>query len=97
MTVVDISGAALAKAQADLGASAASVTWVEGDVTTLVLPPASVDLWHDRAVFHFLTDAADWERYVSVAAQSVKPGGAVVVGTFAPDGPTRCSGLTVAR
>ncbi len=97
LTVVDISCAALAKAQGDLGALAASVTWIEADVTTLVLPPASVDLWHDRAVFHFLTDDADRARYVSVAARSVKTGGACVIGTFAPDGPSRCSGLAVAQ
>jgi SAM-dependent methyltransferase len=97
LTVVDVSGAALAKAREQLGQMSASVIWLEADVTTLVLPQASIDLWHDRADFHFLTDPADRARYVALAARSLRPGGAVVIGTFALDGPPRCSGLPVAQ
>ncbi len=60
-------------------------------------PQRTYDAWHDRAVFHFLVEAADRERYVALAAESVAPGGALVLGTFAADGPTRCSGLPTAR
>ncbi|HEU5174793.1 MAG TPA: hypothetical protein VFT96_08570, partial [Gemmatimonadaceae bacterium] len=61
------------------------------------LPAGAYDVWHDRAVFHFLTDPEDRSRYVALAAQAVRPGGTLIVATFAPDGPTRCSGLEVAR
>ena len=88
---------ALATAQARLGQLASRVTWLEADVTTLELPTSSIDLWHDRVAFHFLTDHADRARYTALAAQTVKPGGTVVIGTFAPDGPSRCSGLPVAQ
>lgn len=69
------------------------VQFVVGDVLTTDLPEAGYGLWHDRAVFHFLTDAAEQARYVQQAYQALKPGGALVVGTFALDGPARCSGL----
>ncbi len=97
LTVLDISGAALGRAQARLGDRASGVTWIEGDITTLELPRAGYDLWHDRAVFHFLTAADDRERYVAAAAQAVRAGGVMIIATFAADGPTRCSGLEVAR
>ncbi|MDQ8144548.1 MAG: class I SAM-dependent methyltransferase [Gemmatimonadota bacterium] len=97
ITVLDLSGAALARARTRLGARADEVTWIEADVTTVVLPPQSVDIWHDRAVFHFLTAPDDRARYAAVAASAVRPGGSLVIATFAADGPLRCSGLEVAR
>ena len=97
VTLVELSGAALARAQARIGDKASRVTWIEGDITTVTLPPSSFDFWHDRAVFHFLTDPHDRARYTAAAARSVRVGGAVVIGTFALDGPTRCSGLDVVR
>lgn len=97
MTVLDLSGAALHQSQLRLGASAESVTWREADVLTADLPRSEFDVWHDRAVFHFLTDAGDRERYVAQVRQSVRPGGHVLVATFAHDGPVRCSGLEVSR
>jgi len=97
VTVLDISAAALAVARARLGAAAARVTWIEADVLRVDLPPASYDLWHDRAVFHFLTDPADRARYVDVVRRVVRPEGHVIVATFASDGPLRCSGLEVVR
>ncbi len=97
LTVLDLSGAALARAQARLGTRASAVTWIEADATHATLPAGSIDVWHDRAVFHFLTDAADRARYVAIAAATVRAGGALIVGTFALDGPSRCSGLPVAQ
>jgi SAM-dependent methyltransferase len=97
VTVLDLSGAALARARARLGLLASEVEWREADVTRADLPAASYDVWHDRAVFHFLTDARDRRRYVDAAAEALRPGGTLVVATFAADGPTRCSGLEVAR
>jgi hypothetical protein len=70
---------------------------MEGDVLRADLPSHSYDVWHDRAVFHFLTDRKDRVRYVAAATSALKPGGAVVMATFALDGPERCSGLRVAR
>jgi SAM-dependent methyltransferase len=97
VTVLDISGAALARARARLGERAADVTWVEADVTRAALPAHAFDVWHDRAVFHFLTQPQDRASYAGVAAAAVRPGGTVLMATFAPDGPARCSGLEVAR
>jgi len=97
MTVVDISDAALARARERLGPSAQSVTWISSDVTQLTLPAAAYDIWHDRAVCHFLTGADDRAAYARVAAAALKPGGTLVMATFADDGPTRCSGLDCCR
>ena len=97
VTVLDLSGAALARAKERLGPQAASVTWLEADVTRVELPMSGFDIWHDRAVFHFLTDATERERYAAVAAAAVRTGGTLVMATFALDGPSRCSGLEVAR
>ena len=97
MTVLDLSGAALARARARLGTKAADVTWLEADGTLVELPAAAFDVWHDRAAFHFLTVPEDRNRYAEAAAHAVRSGGGVLVATFAPDGPTRCSGLEVAR
>jgi len=97
LTVLDLSGVALATARARLGAAAASVTWLEADALTTRLRRESYDLWHDRAVLHFLTEASDWRRYVAQALHAVRAGGHVLIASFAPDGPSRCSGLDVVR
>ncbi|WP_306476157.1 class I SAM-dependent methyltransferase [Methyloversatilis sp.] len=97
LTVLDLSAAALDAAQARLGDEARRVSWVEADITEVDLPAQRYDLWHDRAVFHFLTDAAQRQAYVEQVLRAVKPGGHVIVATFAEDGPDRCSGLPVMR
>ncbi len=97
LTVLDISSAALEGAQRRLGAAASRVRWVEADIATAHLPAQAYDVWHDRAVFHFLTQPAQRRAYIRLAAASLKPGGHIIVATFAPDGPTQCSGLPVAR
>lgn len=97
ITVLDLSPAALAQAQQRLPHATDSVVWQEADVLTAELPAAEFDVWHDRAVFHFLTLAAQRARYVAQVRHAVRPGGYALVATFAEDGPTRCSGLNVAR
>ncbi|MCG3199880.1 MAG: class I SAM-dependent methyltransferase [Candidatus Omnitrophica bacterium] len=97
MTVLDISAAALDCSRKRLGPLGERVTWVQGDITDVSLPKGGFDLWHDRAVFHFLTDPADRRKYVKVLKDSVCPGGHVLISTFATDGPLRCSGLEVVR
>ena len=97
VTVLDISPAAIEVAKGRLGAAAASVHWVTGDITTVELEAARYDVWHDRAVFHFLTSADDRAAYVRQVARAVKLGGHVIVATFGPDGPEKCSGLDVVR
>jgi trans-aconitate methyltransferase len=96
VAVLDVSEAALTRARQRLGASASTVEWLATDVTAewSVTPR---DVWHDRAVFHFLTEPADRARYVERVRRTVKQGGTVLIATFAPDGPERCSGLPVAR
>ncbi|WP_347262000.1 class I SAM-dependent methyltransferase [Rudaea sp.] len=97
VSVLDLSSTALAVARARLGQDAERVEWLAGDVTTSPLPKGRYDVWHDRAVFHFLTRAADRVAYVKQVAHAVKRGGHVVVATFGPEGPTKCSGLDVVR
>lgn len=97
VTVLDLSGSALSAAKARLGARAARVQWVEADVLEADLPAHAFDVWHDRAVFHFLTTAEERQAYVRKVLRAVKPGGLVIVATFAEDGPTKCSGLPVMR
>lgn len=97
LTVLDISPEALEVTRQRLQESGRRVTWIAGDVTQVDLPTQHYDLWHDRAVFHFLTDEADRRAYVAQVLRSVKPGGHVIVATFAEDGPTQCSGLPVVR
>ena len=97
VSVLDISPAALRRAQERIGARAAEVSWLEGDVLSVELPLSRIDVWHDRAVFHFLTTVADRHRYIAQVRRGLRPGGYVVMATFAEDGPTRCSGLDVAR
>jgi SAM-dependent methyltransferase len=96
LTVLDLSAAALEQARLRLGTSATKVQWIEANVLTATLA-APVDVWHDRAVFHFLTEAIDRRNYVEQVHRWVKPGGYVLVATFAEDGPERCSGLKTAR
>jgi SAM-dependent methyltransferase len=97
LTVLDLSAVALAAARARLGTRANTVRWVEADVLSASLPKSGYSVWHDRAAFHFLTAPADRARYVAQVRQAVRPGGFVLVATFADDGPTRCSGLEVTR
>jgi SAM-dependent methyltransferase len=97
VTILDISEAALAVARQRLGERARDVTWVVTDLLQAKLAERSFDLWHDRAVLHFLTEASDAARYAAVAAGAVPIGGHAVIGGFAPDGPEKCSGLPVAR
>ena len=96
IAVLDISETALGKARARLGERAKRVRWVVADVTE-ALDLGTFDIWHDRAVFHFLTDAADRRKYVELARQTVPRGGHLIVASFADEGPKRCSGLNVCR
>jgi SAM-dependent methyltransferase len=94
--VLDVSASGLEHAERRLGPRAGLVEWIVADVAKVsALPP--VDLWHDRAVLHFLTDPADQAAYAVLAARTVRPRGHVVLATFAPDGPEKCSGLPVQR
>lgn len=98
VTVVDLSGAALRRAQERSGVHRSAIRWVVGDVCGPTWPvPDAFDVWHDRAVFHFLTDPGMVAAYVRRARQTLRQGGHAVVATFAPDGPEQCSGLTVRR
>jgi len=95
--LLDLSAAALELARKALGDHAAQVRFVAGDVCRVALPAAHFALWHDRAVFHFLTEPAQRTAYVAQALRAVAPGGHLIVATFAEDGPTQCSGLPVVR
>lgn len=97
LTVLDISATAIEKAKERLGENVARIRWIAGDVTQVELPNHAYDIWHDRAVFHFLTSEAQRSAYVQQAAKSLKPGGNIILATFASDGPTQCSGLEVCR
>ena len=96
LAVLDLSGVALSHSRSRLDARASAVEWFETDVTSFS-PPHRFGLWHDRAVFHFLTAADDRHRYVATLQRTLRPGGAVVISTFALDGPPKCSGLDVMR
>jgi SAM-dependent methyltransferase len=97
LTLLDVSPEALAVVRDRLESAAETVTFLVEDVLTAPLPTAAFDLWHDRAVFHFLTDTSQKAGYVAQVQRCVRPGGHVVVATFGPDGPEQCSGLPVAR
>lgn len=97
LTVLDISAAALAAARERLGFRATNVRWLEADITQAGLSAQSVDIWHDRAVFHFLTTAEERAAYIANVFRAVRPGGFVIMATFAEDGPEQCSGLDVVR
>ena len=96
IAVLDVSGAALDTARKRLGRLAAQVEWIRADVTRWQ-PQRSFDVWHDRAAFHFLTEADDRAAYVERLLAALSPGGHAIIATFAPDGPQRCSGLPVRR
>lgn len=97
VTALDLSDAALAASRTRLGDRAFDVSWLVGDITKAELPRHAYDVWHDRAVFHFLTTREEREAYVNAVLRAVKPGGHVIVATFAEDGPEKCSGLPVMR
>jgi trans-aconitate methyltransferase len=96
LTVLDVSATALRRAKSRLSSEHRGVRWLEADVTgDWNIEP--VDIWHDRAAFHFLTDKTDRHQYVRHLREAVKHGGHVIIATFAPDGPPTCSGLPVRR
>ena len=97
VTVLDMSEVGLSRAKERLGDRAASATWLVGDITAAELPPNRYDVWHDRAVFHFLTDPEKRRAYLRQVGQALKPGGHLVIATFGPQGPLKCSGLEVCR
>ena len=97
LTVLDISAAAIEVSKKRFGVLASYINWRVGDITKVDLPRNYYDVWHDRAVFHFLTNEDDRRAYVERVAYSMKPGGHVIVATFGPEGPTQCSGLDVMR
>ncbi len=97
LTVLDLSSAALLAAKSRLGPAASKVNWIEASILDAVLPRHAFDIWHDRAVFHFLTSSEERHAYVEAVLKAVKPGGHVIVATFAEDGPDKCSGLPVMR
>jgi len=97
VTVLDVSQTAIDVTRKRLGSAAEQVRWLVGDVTEIELEPHAYDLWHDRAVFHFLTAPERRLAYVRQVTRAVKPGGHVIVSTFGPEGPAKCSGLDVMR
>ena len=97
LSVLDISAAALNVAHERLGEAADKVTWLAGDLLDAPLPRARYDLWHDRAVFHFLTEAEQRAHYLRQLTHALKPGGHAVLATFGPQGPVKCSGLDTVR
>ena len=96
IAVLDVSHAALERAKARVGSVVHTIDWIEADVTS-DWSSKQMDIWHDRAVFHFLTDAVDRERYRSRLFRTLKVGGSAIIATFALDGPEKCSGLPVMR
>lgn len=97
LAVLDISEKALEVCRVRLGARSDDVTWIAADVLDHPFAAQTFDVWHDRAVFHFLTDEPQRRRYVEQVAKALRPGGFAIVGTFGPQGPEQCSGLPVAR
>ena len=97
ITILDVSQTAIDVTKKRLGAAADRVHWLAADITEARLPPLTYDVWHDRAVFHFLTAVEQRMAYVRNAVRAVKRGGHVIVSTFGPEGPAKCSGLDVMR
>lgn len=97
VSVMDISSVALNIVRHRLGAAASRLRWIEGDVLNHDFDAESLELWHDRAVFHFLTESLDRETYRRQAARAIKPGGYLFLNVFADDGPEKCSGLVIRR
>ena len=96
ITVLDIASAALERSRARLGDAAKKVIWIDQDILHFE-PNRSYKLWHDRAVFHFLTEKSQQQQYADLLKKAVEPGGYVILATFGPNGPQRCSGLPVQR
>jgi SAM-dependent methyltransferase len=96
ITVADLSSAALDRAKSALGERQDRITWIEADVREHDFG-RRFDLWHDRALFHFMVDASDRKSYLDNLSRSLRPGGRAVLATFGPEGPTSCSGLPVRR
>ena len=96
-TLLDIAEAPFIRVRERLGGRAADVAFIVGDITATELPETAFDLWHDRAVFHFLTEPVQRQAYLAAMRKALKPGGFVVLAAFAPDGPEKCSGLPVCR
>jgi SAM-dependent methyltransferase len=96
LTVLDIAHAAIEQAKSRLGARADKVAWLEQDIT-IFSPHETYDVWHDRAVFHFLTDRLDRSSYVRIMSRALRPGAHAIIATFGLDGPEQCSGLDVVR
>ncbi len=97
VTVLDLSGKALSSVKARLGCMTDQVTWLEGDITSVDLPGRYFELWHDRAVFHFLVEPDRRRKYRDKLLKALKPGGHLIMGTFSPEAPPKCSGLPVQR
>ena len=97
LSVLDLSSAALDVAKARIGQPADNVNWIVADITQVSFPEHQFDVWHDRAVFHFLTKPEERLAYVRTVLHAVKPNGHIIIATFAEDGPTQCSGLPVVR
>lgn len=97
ITVLDISEEALSSAKLRLGEKAGRIAWLNGDITSIELPQHHYELWHDRAVFHFLTRPDDRRKYRANLLQALKPDGHLIIATFAPEAPPTCSGLPVQR
>lgn len=97
LTVLDISPAAIARSQERLSIVAREISWVTGDVTLCSLPNGAFDIWHDRAVFHFLTKQSDRDAYLKQVISALKPSGQIIIATFSINGPQSCSGLPVSR
>lgn len=97
VTVLDISSVAVEVAKKRLGTNANKPSWLVADITQAALPEQRYDVWHDRAVFHFLTEPQQRAAYVRQVVRALKPGGHVIIATFGPEGPLQCSGLDVVR
>jgi SAM-dependent methyltransferase len=97
ISVLDISQTAIDVAKNRIGEAEKYVQWYCADITSVELPESYFDVWHDRAVFHFLTEETQRMRYVEQVMRSVKHGGSVIISTFGPEGPEKCSGLDVVR
>ncbi len=97
VSVLDISGKALENSKKRLGEKGETVEWIEADITEIDLPKNHYDVWHDRAVFHFLTDEDDRKKYVELVKKSLKIGGHIIVASFGLNGPKKCSGLDVVQ
>ncbi len=96
LSVLDLSPAALDRARQRVGPCGARIDWIAADITTWT-PPRTYDLWHDRAVFHFLVEPEDRQAYLDRLSRALRPGGHLIMATFCVDGPDRCSGLPVMR